>query len=161
MAPFTVRGVTNTNGRPVVFGLEVCLEHVRSTDSPSGFGVLRTMERNYGTHCPRPAPLVDVHLVTSCGMTLDAEEGITTRVNGIAAICDGMELDPAAINAPWPTVWCERVTSIDATGKRQTSLAGQPALTHQIPAHLQVGAPGQLHDPADSVAVSAPMELPV
>jgi hypothetical protein len=157
---FTVRGITNTNDRPVVFGLEVCLEHVRVTNSPSGIGVLRTIERNYGSHCPQPAPLVDVHLVTSCGMSLDAEEGITTRVNGIAAICDGMQPDPAAIDA-WPKVSAERVTSIDADGSRQMAPAGEPRLTHQVPNHLQVGVLGQLHDPADTVAVSAPMDLPL
>lgn len=158
---FTVQGVTGPNGRPVVFGLEVCLEHVQSTDAPGGFGVLRTMERNYGSHCTGPAPLVDVHLVTSCGMTLDEEDGVTTRVNGIAAICDGMEPDPAAVNAPWPTVGCERVTLIEASGARQATVTGEPMLTHQVPAHLQVGVTGQLHDPADTVAVSQPMDLPI
>ncbi|HEX5401780.1 MAG TPA: hypothetical protein VFX16_05705 [Pseudonocardiaceae bacterium] len=158
---FTVQGVTGPNGRPVVFGLEVCLEHVQSTDTPGALGVLRTMEQNYTSHCPGPAPLVDVHLVTSCGMTLDDEDGVTTRVNGIAAICDGMEPDPDATSAPWPTMGCERVTRIKASGVRESATTGEPMRTHQIPAHLQVGITGQLHDPADAIAVAQPLDLPV
>jgi hypothetical protein len=157
---FTVQGVAGPGGRPVVFGLEVCLEHIDSTDAPGGLGVLRTLEQNYSSHCPGPVPQVDVHVVTSCGMSLDPADGVTARVNGIAAICDGMEPDPDAVDAPWPTSSCLRVDSITTSRARRTSAAGQPMLTHQIPANLQVGIVGQLHRPADAVAVSQPMDLP-
>jgi hypothetical protein len=157
---FTVRDVNGANGRPIVFGLEVCLEHVDSNDAPGGLGVLRTLEQNYSSHCPGPVPQVDVHLVSSCGMSLDAAVGVTTKVNGIAAICDGAAPDPAATDAPWPTAYCERVDGITATRARVTSSAGEPMLTHQIPMHLQVGTVGHRHHPVDAVGVSQPMDLP-
>jgi hypothetical protein len=157
---FTVQDVTGPSGRPVVFGLEVCLEHIDSNDAPGGLGVLRTLEQNYSSHCPGAVPQIDVHVVTSCGMSLDPGDGVTAKVNGIAAICDGMAPDPGAVDAPWPAAGCLRVEGITPTRARRTSTAGQPILTHQLPANLQVGIVGHPHHPADAVAVSQPMELP-
>lgn len=157
---FTVRDVSGPGGRPVVFGLEVCLEHVRVTNTPDGIGVLRTMEQHFPSHCPGPAPEVDVHLVTSCGMTLDAQEGVTARKGGGAAICDGAQPDDAPGYESWPTVECTEIIGVQPNRERRISVTGEPMTLQAVPTNLQVGITGQLHDPLDTVAVSAPMPLP-
>jgi hypothetical protein len=153
---FTVQGVTGPSGRPITFGLEVSVEHVDGNE-PGGPGVLRTLERNYSRHCQGPVPRIDVHLVPSCGTSLDPAVGVTARVNGVAAICDGTA---PKTDAPWPTAYCERVDGITATRARVTSPAGEPMLTRQLPAHLQVGAVGHRHDPPDAIGLSQPIDLP-
>jgi hypothetical protein len=151
---FGVHGVAGPTGTPLVFGLEVCLEHARATNS-STLGVLRTLQGEWPKRCSgAPMPAIDVQLVTSCGMSLQPSRGIAGPVNGIAAICDGH-----GGSRTWPNVDCERVTQVTGDGERNVALAESPLSTLIVPAPLQVGLAGQQHTPPDAVLLWEPLEL--
>lgn len=145
---FTVHGVNGPDGDPVVFGLEVCLEHIQAdADRNTEFGSLRSL-RNQNPYLPE----IDVHLVTSCGMTLDASDGVEARVGGYAAICDGVK--PRDPKGPWPRTDVQVVTDIEASSGRHNTSPATALLDRQpLPANLQLGIPGDTHTPLDAVAV--------
>jgi hypothetical protein len=152
---FKVHDADGPTGKPIVFGLEVCLEHAEATPG-SKLGVLRMIQQQYGSHCPGPVPQIDVHLVTSCGMTLQPNVGVAARVNGIATICDGAQ-PPGGTT--WPNANSARVISIGMDGTHNTVPDGWPMATQDLPDDLQVGVPGQRHTPEDAVSVGYPMQL--
>jgi hypothetical protein len=153
---FKVHGVAGPTGDPIVFGLEVCLEHLAATDDPGALGVLRTLEQHYPSQCSLPTPEIDVQLVTSCGMTLQPGPGVAARVDGLAVLCDGMQ-PPGG--ATWPNINCARVVGIDEHGTHNTALAAVPLMTQRLPDQLQVGVTGQQHNPPDAVSVWETMDL--
>ncbi|WP_156757113.1 hypothetical protein [Actinokineospora pegani] len=153
---FAVHGVNDSNGDPITFGLEVCLEHMRRLGHRmSGPGVLRHMETLWPAQTREPMPKVDVHLVTSCGMELDAQDGITARVGGYAAICDGMRPGAGAV---WPTTDVQRVTAVEASGVRRTNDVRPGPRNMELPVGLQLCLPGQAATPKDSVAIWEPVD---
>ncbi len=150
---FAVHGVNGPQGKPVVFGLEVCLEHVQAyAGQDDSLGVLRSMELVVPDQ-----PEIDLHVVTSCGMSLDPRYGVTARVGGHAMLCDGMR--PAS-GAPWPTADCRPVIAVDADGARQVGRSAAVEVTAELPEQLQLGVPGETHQPRDAIALWEPVALP-
>lgn len=152
---FSVHGVNDRDGNPIVFGLEVCLEHLRSFRTHVERGVLRTLERLWPQQTSTAMPAVDLHLVTSCGMTLDDWSGVTARRGGFAAICDGMQPDEPA-TATWPTTSVEAITGILTGGARRSEYVYPRPRNVTLPDDLQLGLPDDYHDPLDAVAVWEP-----
>ncbi|WP_026422363.1 hypothetical protein [Actinokineospora inagensis] len=143
---FAVHGKHGPDGRPLVFGLEVCLEHIAAyAGTNANLGLLRTME-----NLVPDQPEIDIHLVTSCGMSLDPAFGITAREDGYAMICDGM--NPGIPPVPWPRTDVQRVTAVERDGRRTVAHATRVLDTQLVPPALQVGGAGT-HTPPDTVAV--------
>jgi hypothetical protein len=152
---FKVQGAAGPSGAPIVFGLEVCLEHMDAGEA-SGLGVLRTFAQHYPSHCSGPVPAIDVQLVTSCGMSLQPGLGIAAKIGGLAILCDGMQ-PPGG--ATWPNINCARVIGIDEHETHNTALAAVPLVTQRLPDPLQIGVAGQRHTPPDAVSVWETMDL--
>jgi hypothetical protein len=150
---FHVHGVNDAKGRPLVFGLEVCLEHVQArVGAQPDEGVLRALRRQTPS-----LPEIDVQIVTSCGMSLDPADGVEARVGGQTLHCDGME--PDAEDALWPTAQHARVLNID---QKQVHLVGPTSGMLDrvdLPTNLQTGIPGSQHNPPDAVSVWNPAPL--
>jgi len=155
---FKVHDVNGPTGTPVVFGLEVCLEHTNATNDDR-LGVLRTLKPVWDSkYSATPLPPINVQLVTSCGMNLSEEFGLAGDVGGIAAICDGQQINPADT---WPNTTCVKVSGVQRDGRRDTVTVGGPAATKTVPDDRQVGYPnGQVHDPKDKVTVWSTVLLP-
>lgn len=150
---FQVHGVNDPTGRPLVFGLEVCLEHVQADPyAIPDAGVLRTLRTTNPS-----LPEIDVQIVTSCGMDLEPGPGVEARVDGYALLCDGMQ--PRAKNPVWPTAAHELVIAVNPDRTRRTGAAAQVAARATLPAALQLGVPGSTHDPADAVSLWTPTPL--
>jgi hypothetical protein len=151
---FSVHGIAGPAGNPLVFGLEVCLEHLRAgAGRAAGQGALRAL-RAQNPYLPE----IDVHLVTSCGMTLDANAGVEARVGGYAAICDGIR--PKDSGWPWPRTDVQVVTDIDtSSGRHNTGPAASLLDRQNLPSTLQLGVPGSTHTPPDAVAVWQPVTI--
>ncbi|MFL6118546.1 hypothetical protein [Actinophytocola sp.] len=151
---FKARGKGNAGGQSIVFGVEVCLEHVQAgANMRPCLGVLRLLEE---VQPLLPAP--DVHVVTSCGMDLDPAFGVATEPGGIAMLCDGMEPD-TNYAYPWPTADVRRTVSVSRNGVRQLA-GGQVVDGLTIPDQLQVGFPYSSRTPADRVSIWEPVDLP-
>jgi hypothetical protein len=148
---FHAHGVNGPDGAPLVFGLEVCLEHVQAYASAQpDAGVLRTLRTRYPSLSE-----IDVHIVSSCGMELDPASGIEARVDGFALICDGAQPDPRVATPPWPAAEHELVTAIRQNNLHATGPAALPLHTTVLPANLQLGN----HNPKDAVSVWSPAPL--
>ncbi|HEU5475597.1 MAG TPA: hypothetical protein VFV67_33565 [Actinophytocola sp.] len=147
---FKVHGVNGPTGHPLVFGLEVCLEHVKAyAGQVPQFGILRALRTSFPTW-----PEIDVHLVTSCGMSLQPAYGVEAQIGGYAIICDGMQ--PRSSKASWPTAAHDLVVDIDPTDQsHDTQAASTVQSVANVPANLQIGT----HNPADAVAIWKPTLL--
>jgi hypothetical protein len=143
---FHVHGVNDPTGRPVVFGLEVCLEHMQANaGAQPNAGVLRTLRTRY----PR-LPEIDVQIVTSCGMSLEPGYGVEAHVDGYALLCDGNR--PTA-KAPWPAAAHDLVIAVNQDKMHRTSPAAGVLARGVLPPRLQLGVPGSTHNPSDAVSV--------
>lgn len=156
---FTVQGMAGPGGDPLVFGLDVCLEHIHE-QAGSGLGVLRTLCEP-GTGYWDSPPEVNVHLLTSCGMSLDPARGVASRTGGYVARCDGMQ--PRAQSC-WPAANFDRVIDIDpASGQRIIAPVCNGPASRVLPDPLQIGwrdgVNAHLHDPLDAVSVWQPVAL--
>jgi hypothetical protein len=149
---FHVHGVNDPTGRPVVFGLEVCLEHVQAfAGVQTSVGVLRTLRTRY----PR-LPEIDVQIVTSCGMSLDPGYGVESHVDGYALLCDGGR--PGA-RASWPTAAHDLVIAVNQDERHEISPAAIVLARGTLPPQLQLGVPGSTHNPPDAISVWSPTPL--
>jgi hypothetical protein len=153
---FMADGKNNGSGQPVVFGVEVCLEHRRYGARPSPqLGVLRLMRE---LEPERPAPTVQI--VTSCGMQLQPATGIATDKGGVNMICDGMHVVPNPFPYTWPRADMTVTEDIVTDGERQTTGSMALAGAWEVPANLQVGAgTSPPRTPVDKVAVWQPVPL--
>ncbi|GAA2971573.1 hypothetical protein [Actinokineospora diospyrosa] len=150
---FAAHGKAGPQGQPLVFGLEVCLEHIVAyAGSDSDVGLLRTMEARVPDQ-----PEVDVHLVTSCGMTLNPAFGVAARDDGYAMIVDGMQ--PGVPPLPWPNADVRRVTRVQQDGRRSVGASARVLSNRPLPANLQLGIANNQHNPPDAVAVWEPVPL--
>jgi hypothetical protein len=150
---FNVGGKGNRAGRPVVFGVEVCLEHVKAGAyrAPNA-GVLRVLR---AAEPALPAP--DVHVLTSCGMALDPASGVATDAGGIAMSCDG---NRARAGARWPRADVRETEEVLTNGQRLLSASANIEARFDLPDNLQVGAPYDTRTPKDAVSIWAPVDLP-
>jgi hypothetical protein len=148
-------GKGNRGGRPVVLGVEVCLEHVQASENRQEVaGVLRVLAEQ---EPQMPPP--DVHVVTSCGMDLDPALGVATEPGGIAMICDGGQPDTSVQPVWWPHAEVRRTTAVTPDDLRQMSGTNCVG-AYDLPDSLQVGAPGDPRTPRDAVSIWEPVALP-
>ena len=158
---FSVQDMDGPGGDPLVFGLEVCLEHIHEMARPStGLGVLRTLCTPGQGFWDRP-PEVNVHLLTACGMPLQPQRGIAATIGGYVARCDGMR---PMTHTCWPAANFERVIDIDAgSGMRITAPVCNGPAAKVLPDQLQIGwrdgVTAPPHDPPDAVSVWNPVAL--
>jgi hypothetical protein len=150
---FTVGGKGNRGGRSIVLGVEVCLEHIQAGAyrRPTE-GVLRVLR---ATEPTLPAP--DVHVLTSCGMTLNAAYGVATDEGGVAMSCDGSKTRG---NVPWPRADVRETEAVLPSGGRLLSASANTLVRFDLPDNLQVGAPYDTRTPKDAVSIWAPVDLP-
>jgi len=124
---FSVQDVLRSDGTPLVFGVEVCLEHTVA-EGDAGPGVLRTLcDADLARDQGRPGeggwtdepPEIDVQVLTACGRPLDQERGVAARVKGYVVRCDGTQ---PADEADWPVTAADldRVTAVAPDGRRRT-----------------------------------------
>lgn len=89
---FTVRDFYGPTGKLLVFGLEVCLEHAHyapGEEFEKHRGALKYALLEWEEKEPEtPWPMIDIHMVTSCGMEL-IPSNVCAKVGGHAMICDG------------------------------------------------------------------------
>ena len=145
-----MHGINGPTGHPLVFGLEVSLEHAKACagQNPAS-GILRTLRTSFPTWAE-----LDVQIVTACGMSLQPAYGVEAQVGGYAMRCDGMP--PRSSKATWPIAAHDLVIGIDTADQEHDT---QPASIVQsvatVPANLQLGA----HNPPDAVAIWKPALL--
>jgi hypothetical protein len=153
---FKARGKGNgRNGAPIVFGVEVCLEHeAAGWGRQPALGVLR-----YLTDGNPPAP--DVQIVTSCGMALNPAIGVATQPQGIAMICDGSQFRTGfRPNVhKWPRAGVSVTDDVTPEGVRLMSPMNAPQ-SFVLPDDLQVGYPYGTANPEDAVSIWTPVDLP-
>lgn len=119
---FTVQDILNDNGRPLVFGLEVCLEHGEHIEVQQRVdgGVLKQTLRQWPQmETGNDLPEVDIHIVTSCGMDIDTDN-VCAKADGYVLACDGSPgvkpdsaihrvkrrtADTAELERPLPEAW--------------------------------------------------------
>lgn len=157
---FQVRDVQDPAGQPLVFGLEVCLEHVghwtsntpSTPDDQTLGGVLRTLRAK------KNLPDIDVQIVTSCGMALDEDYGVEAKVNGYAMLCDGMKPPDGST---WPAAENKLVVEIHPDHRHEIADAATTLRSEQVPDRWQRGVPvGALTpNPPDTVSVWNPVAL--
>ena len=80
---FTIDDITTNDGRPVVFGLEVCLDHA-----------VRRLATAYENAPLNAYSRPQMHLVSSCGMSL-TNGSLCVVPNGIMFLVDGRPIAPA------------------------------------------------------------------
>lgn len=90
-AVFNLAGINDSQGKPIDFGIEICLDHARSGGDANSFGRLRTANQ-----------YVKIQLVPSAGMTLtDASIRLQPAAGptgtSYAFNCDGLN----NLSAPW------------------------------------------------------------
>lgn len=128
---FTVQDIAGPSGKLLTFGLEVCLEHVQASPTLTTTGVLRNVLNQWTQKETAPLPVVDVHLLTSCGMDLKPSE-VCAKVGGYALSCDGR-----------PGVRSKMVPIVARHGTSATFgtdiAAAEP---YQLPATLELGNSG-------------------
>lgn len=148
---FKARGKGNSrNSSPIVFGVEVCLEHeAAGWGRRPNLGVLRLM-----TDDQPPAP--DVQVVTSCGMRLNPSIGVATQAEGVAMLCDGMQVSPGY---RWPSASVSMTEKVTLDGVRLLSEVSVPQ-SFTLPDELQVGYPFGTRTPKDAVSIWTPVNLP-
>jgi hypothetical protein len=153
---FMARGKGNSGGEPIVFGVEVCLEHVNSrVSNQENVGVLRALQ-----NLQPKLPASDVHVVTSCGMSLNPDAGVTTSRCGVAMICDGMRPDTDCRGYQWPTADVRKTAAVFGSGERLLSASANRVGTYELPEQLQIGEPFDSRTPKDAVSIWEPVHLP-
>ncbi len=88
---FEVQDILGPKGKPLVFGLEVCLEHAAHLVGaiPTDGGVLKeTLGEWSKNEAATPVPAIDVHILTSCGMEVELPS-VCARAGGYVLWCDG------------------------------------------------------------------------
>ncbi len=155
---FRVKDVNNGSGAPLTFGLEVCLEHARRYrdaenvtrhDDTEDEGVLKGVLGDWSSKEGGSAPAVDLHLVTSCGMDVDAPN-VVARQNGYVMLCDG---HPAGPNSDLRKKGSSSLTDLTGTGA---------VFTQNLPSGLQL-ARGSISSSAwftQRIVSYAPVTLP-
>ncbi len=98
----------------LTFGLDVCLDH--------SIKALKRVVLNWPKQEEAPAPDIDVHLITSCGMQVK-HDGVAARAGGCVLLCDG------APNQS-PSWQQSAVYQVDGAG---TASLDQKATLRQIP----------------------------
>jgi hypothetical protein len=91
-AIFSINGLNDRNGRPIKFGLEVCLDHAAS---PTGTNI-----RNRWGRIRAADKWANIQLVPSGGMSLQSDSIRLTGTNCYAFNCDGLTTY-AALNPQW------------------------------------------------------------
>jgi len=153
---FMARGKGNSGGEPIVFGVEVCLEHVNTrVSNQENVGVLRALQ-----NLQPKLPASDVHVVTSCGMSLNPDAGVTTSGCGVAMICDGMRPDTHCQGYQWPTADVRKTAAVFGSGERLLSASANRVGTYELPEQLQIGEPFDSRTPKDAVSIWEPVHLP-
>ncbi|MEG4940720.1 hypothetical protein [Microcoleus sp. F4-D5] len=85
--PFFQINFKNDPTKPILFGIEICLDHLTLDDPPNTYGVMRTKYlENYQNL--NQGVGVDVHLLVAAGMPLQ-KENIVARNNGVLFRSDG------------------------------------------------------------------------
>lgn len=128
---FTVQDITGPGGKPLTFGLEVCLEHAEASPTQKTNGALRNALNQWAQNETAALPVIDVHILTSCGMSL-RPRNVCAKAGGYAIACDGF---------PAPT---SRIAPVTAQAGGVATLGANlgEAWHQQVPDALKLGNSG-------------------
>lgn len=142
-AVFGLPGVNDANGKPIDFGIEICLDHAQSGNNANLFGRIRTAGQ-----------YVKLQLVPSGGLSLiDAsirlQPGGAATPRSYAFNCDGLNALPGAAGGCHTQVWngANGASPVPAANKLVEASGGQP-----LPGTIVVPVTGNVVTPHGPVA---------